>query len=279
MSQRRLGFTLVELLLVVVLGSIVLGATLRILITNQRIFTASSATINGQQTTRMASEIMFGELREVSPTGGDILAMETTSLTVRVMRKFSIVCEPWDRSGTAADFVVLDTLPGGLPVMAGSNVFADDDSVHVYADNDPNDDADDVWLPARIDQVGTDTCPNGEAGRRLRFDSPQHDRFLTDSVGVGAPIRSFGEYTFTTVTYDGEPFLGRIEGTDTIPFAGPLRATDGLEFIYRDGSGTVTAVAADVRQVEIKLRTGSEVLNSLGGFVTDSIDLWVYTRN
>ncbi len=64
-----------------------------------------------------------------------------------------------------------------------------------------------------------------------------------------------------------------------IPIAGPLRPTGGLEFVYRDADGVVTAVPADVRQIEVTIRTGSTVLNSLGRMVSDSVNVWIYTRN
>jgi len=64
-----------------------------------------------------------------------------------------------------------------------------------------------------------------------------------------------------------------------IPIAGPLRASGGLEFTYRDAYGDVTAVPVDVRQIEVKIRTGSGVLNSLGEEVSDSVSVWIYARN
>jgi hypothetical protein len=52
-----------------------------------------------------------------------------------------------------------------------------------------------------------------------------------------------------------------------------------MQFIYRDALGNVTATPTDVRQIEIRIRTGSEVTNSVGRMVSDSIDAWIYTRN
>ncbi|MGB1657358.1 MAG: hypothetical protein ACPHO4_08380, partial [Longimicrobiales bacterium] len=61
--------------------------------------------------------------------------------------------------------------------------------------------------------------------------------------------------------------------------AGPLRDRDGLAFVYRDAMGDVTATPADVAQIEVTVRTGSEVLNSLGEMVSDSVLVWIHTRN
>jgi hypothetical protein len=61
--------------------------------------------------------------------------------------------------------------------------------------------------------------------------------------------------------------------------AGPLAPRDGLQFVYRDRFGAVTATPTDVSQIEVTIRTGSEVLNSLGRLVQDSILVWIHTRN
>ena len=64
-----------------------------------------------------------------------------------------------------------------------------------------------------------------------------------------------------------------------IPVAGPLRGREGLAFVYRDALGAVTADPLKVAQIEVTVRTGSEVLNSLGEMVSDSVLVWIHTRN
>ena len=270
MTRERKGFTMVELIVVVVLGSLVLLAALQILVTNERTYTAQNAEISGQQSTRMALEVLFNELREVSPPGGDILAMSSDSIRVRLMRKFGIVC---------------GTIFGNPPVLTVVKLpgtqFADGDSVFVFADNDEKDDNDDTWIKARVTAVAAATCPvdGTTAGVQLRFNG-QQALFTADSVGMGAPVRSFGHYTFGMTTYSGDPYLARRdEAGSMVPIAGPLQAGTGLEFVYRDALGAVTATPANVRQIVVTVRTGSGVLNSLGQEGSDSITAWVYTRN
>lgn len=271
MTRDRKGFTMVELLVVTVLGLIVLLAALQILVTNQRTYTAQNAVIQGQQATRMAVEVLINELREVSPSGGDILMMSSDSVRVRLMRKFSIVCENWDGSGQP-ELTVLN-LPGRR-FDAGDSVFA-------FADNDERNDDDDTWIAARVSAVDTTVaCPqNGERATLLTF-SGQSGLFNTDSVGVGAPVRSHDQYTFGLTTYSGAPYLGRQQrGAGMTPVVGPLRAGSGVQFEYRDAEGNTTATATNVRQIVVTVRTGSGVLNSIGTEVADSISTWVYTRN
>jgi hypothetical protein len=218
----------------------------------------------------MALEVLFSELREVSPSGGDILAMSSDSLRVRLMRKFGIVC------ATSAIGPTLTVLPWGI----GTNAFASGDSIFVFADNDPAPITDDVWIAARVTGVLPSVCPqDGALAQAIAF-SGQAALFAADSVGIGAPMRSYEEFTFGTTTMLGDTYFARRDGTGPmIPIAGPLRSSDGIELIYRDALGAVTAVATDVRQIEVIVRTGSGVLNSVGNAVSDSINAWIHTRN
>lgn len=285
MSRRRTGgFTLVEILVVTVLGALVVGAALQVLITNRRAYTAQSATVSGQQSTRMAVEVLFAELRELSPSGGDILAMSGNSLRVRLMRKFSVVCET--DFGLTPTLTVRDSVIPTAPVigdtlmlMGGANQFASGDAVFVWADNDPDTENDDTWFSATVSAIdGTVSCPDGRGGTELAFGGLQ-SLFLTDSVGIGAPVRSYQEYTFGTTTMNGDVYLGRRTGAaDMVPVTGPLEAGAGLEFIYRDSLGAVTTTPADVSQIQVIVRTGSEVLGPLGRMVQDSVNVWIHTR-
>lgn len=273
MTRDRKGFTLVELLVVAVLGSLVVLAALQVLITNQRTYTAQNAVINGQQATRVALDVLSNELREVSPAGGDILMMSQDSLRVRLMRKFSVVCAT-DYSGIGLGNFALTVLnfPG--------RQFAANDSVFIFADNDEGRESDDVWIKTSIGQVAASTCPqDGAAATELRFGGLAA-LFMTDSVGLGAPVRSFDQYTFGMTTYGGDPYLGRRQRAAAwVPIAGPLQASNALEFVYRDALGAITSTPTDVRQIVARVRSGSGVVNSIGVAVTDSITAWVYARN
>lgn len=277
MTGDRRGFTLIELIVVAVLGSLVLGAVLQVLITNQRTYTAQTATVSGQQSTRMALDVLFNELREASASGDDLIGMGRDSLRLRLMRKFGVTC-----STGIASLQLTVLRETNIFNMVGSNMFEVGDSVFVYADNNGNTEDDDVWIPATITAVDTAgvTCPqDGAPAATLTF-LGQAAAFAADSVGIGAPIRSFKTYTFGDTILYGDVYFARREGSGPmIPVAGPLKATDGLDFTYRDAFGTVTAVDTDVRQIEVLVRTGSNVLDSRGEVVSDSITAWIYTRN
>ncbi len=267
MNGERRGFTLVELLVVMVLGALLIAASLQVLITNQRTYTAQNAEIRGQQTTRAALDVLAGELREISTQGGDLLGMGGTSVTVRVPRKFGVVC------------AVSASSPPVLTVLKVGGWFSASDSVFIFADNNPSVSSDDAWISARITAVDTTASCGAKQGQDLSF-SGQAALFTSNVVATGAPVRSFVQYRYGLLTYQGKTYLGRTDDAgDTAPLVGPLDASSGLQFTYLDTLGAVTATPTDVRTIQITIKTSSPVLNSVGNPVSDSVTAVVYPRN
>jgi prepilin-type N-terminal cleavage/methylation domain-containing protein len=267
MQRDDRGFTLVELIVVTVLGALLIAASLQILITNQRTYTAQTAQIKSQQSTRAAMDILFNELREVSARGGDVISMNGTRLTVRTMRKFGVVC------------AVSTASPPVLTVLKAGNWFEGGDSVFVFADNKTSLSSDDAWITARVTGVDTTAACGAQKAVDLSFGG-QGSLFTADSVRTGAPLRSFTRNTYGLVTMDGDTYLGRI-GADKseVPMVGPLDASGGLAFVYQDSLGATTSNTGDVRRILVTIRTTSRVLNATGELVADSITGVIYTRN
>jgi hypothetical protein len=255
-----------------VLGALVVAASLQILITNQRTYTAQNAQIQGQQNTRAALDILTAEIREISPAGGDLLYLGPTVMWVRVMRKFGIAC------GVSL---------GGTPTLRLLRVgeaFAKEDSVFVFADNRENIASDDEWIAVQVTQVDTAVGCGTDPATNVSF-AGQSGAFAADSVRVGASVRSYVHYVYGLYGLpDGQRYLARWERNGAswsgpTPIVGPLQATGGLEFTYLDVDGNKTTIATDVRQVAVRVRTHSVVMNSVGNPVSDSISAWVYSRN
>jgi len=270
MTPRPRGFTLPELLITVVLGAALLTASMEIMLTNQRAYAAQASQIRGQRAIRAAVDLMYAELREISARGGDLIEMGPTSMTVRSMRGFGVVCG-LDLTGTPV-LTVLEVGPGFTP----------GDSVFVFADNAGADAADDAWVTARVTAVDTTARCGSRKAQRLEF-AGQDARFAPpagDSVSLGAPIREFARYTYGLVARDGEAWLGRITPDGrAVPLVGPLQPAVGLEFAYLDGAGTVTTVPTDVRQIVVDIRTPGGPAGAVGEAAADSIRAVVYTRN
>lgn len=266
MNSDRRGFTLTELIIVAVLGSLLVMVTLQVLITNQRTYTAQNAQIQGQQALRAAADVLFSEFREISAQGGDIISMSSSSITVRSMRNFGVAC------------AVSPATPS-VTVLKVGNWFAVGDSVFVFADNRENNANDDDWIAARASAVDTTAACGASPASRITFGG-QAAKFAADSVRVGAPVRSYLRYTYGLVTESGQTYLGRtLAGGTAAPMVGPLKPSTGIQFTYLDSLGSVTAVTTNVRQITVRVRTTSEVVNSLGELVSDSLTVRIYTRN
>lgn len=262
--------TLVELLIVVMLGGLVMLATYEVLIVNQRTYRAQSATVRGQQTLRAGMDVLFGELREISPADDDIVSMAEDELEVRAPRNLAVICE----------IVVDGTAPTVRVRRMGRDLL--EDSVRVFYENDPNDTSDDVWRSARveIEDVGSFDCPDGTPAQTVQLHGVTHATGTDDVLVTGSPIRNFGHFRYGVGSHDGRSYLVQEDTTGTeFPLVGPLDEDDPADFEYLDENGSTTTTPEDVRQVEVTLRTVSEARDGSGDPYRDSLTARIFTRN
>ena len=186
----RGGFTLVELLIVAVLGVIVVGATYQMILTSQRAYTTQTAQLQGQQTVRAGIDILFAELRELSGVEGDILEMNPDRIEIRAMRAFGLVC---------------NVNPTGSPIRVKKigRYFESGDSIVVFADNDPNVASDDTILSGAVASITPgETCTGTDTAQSLVVPDLV-TALANDTVRLGAPVRGFTIYTYGLYTLDG----------------------------------------------------------------------------
>ncbi len=100
---------------------------------------------------------------------------------------------------------------------------------------------------------------------------------LSSRLGLGAPVRGFTIYTYGLYLRNGEYYLARESGGTTEPLVGPL-SPNGVSFTYMDSAGVVTTDPTAVSQIEVTLRSRSNVTNERGP-VTDSLTTTIYLRN
>jgi len=266
----RSGFTLVELLVVVVISTLVLGAIVQILVSNQRLYTATTEQVLAQQTVRAGVEIVAQELREVSGELGDILSVADAEVQVRTVRRAGIVCAIDSRA------------PLTVRAQIRGQPFSDGDPVTFFVDNDVDTAADDYWATSSLTSAdGTSVCPGAAEipAQVIQFADPTPSAAAAQ-VRVGALVRAFETFTYGLITFDGEPYLGRsdADGTET-PLVGPVDAGDGVEFVYRDAAGTITSTPADVRIIELTVRSSSQARFANGRVVADSLTRLIHLRN
>lgn len=276
MNERgRAGFTMVELLIVAVLGALVVLAAYQTLITSQRTFSQQSVTIRQNQTLRAGLDVISGELREISVGGGDIVAMAADSIRIRVMRAFGVVCS-WT-FGSPSTFTVRKMGKWFGDYDGNTNL----DSILVFADSDPNTSEDDQWLAASVSSVDTTaiTCPDGSTAQSIT--ASVSGLASADMILTGAPVRSFVHYWYGEYTEDGETYFGRrrAAGGATDPLIGPLKEGEGVTFTYLDANGNTVTDPADVAQIRIVLRVQSDLRDNQGNPVADSLISRVYARN
>lgn len=277
MSARQAGFTLVELVVAMVIMSLVTLAVFRVLEGQSDAVRVQSTTIDIQQTNRMVAGVLAAELREVSPSEGDLIAAEPDSVTVRLVRKMAIVCNP-DAPGQKVDTWVL------------SDGFAGGDSLTIFADGDPLSGNDDNWIyadVASVDSVNTSdpNCGDLNTRGRARLNLGGIGGGNLANVIRGAPLRSFTRMTYGVYQKDGEWVLGRHTPGDTVvALAGPLHVdanSRGVEFRYLDANGAAVtpstdALRATVRRIQILVHSGGTVR---GDSFSDSLVTQVYLRN
>jgi prepilin-type N-terminal cleavage/methylation domain-containing protein len=280
----RRGFTLVELVVGIVLLGIVSAGIYKVLITNQRTYTAQTQRIDLQQNIRAGATILPAEFRELNAAAGDIQVFTPTEIKFRAMRQLGFIC-------------VAPVLGGGLgqismtiraqPIFGNRQTFASGDSILLFYDGNALTRNDDSWVKAEIKAVANQTCPD-PGGARPGFQLTFEPQWLggtqlnvAGAITKGSPLR-----VFQTVTYkvyqgsDGEWYLGqRIDwsagGGGTIqPLIGPLIGSNGVGFSYLDAAGNQTADSSRIALIEIRLRgrTASKIAQGGAGGVKYMVD-------
>ena len=267
MDDRR-GFTLIELLVVAVVGAFFVMTVYQTLQANQRIQTVQGAQIRSQQIVRAGFEVLFTELRELSAVEGDLVGMGSDTIGVRAARQFGLVCS-------------VNQPASQITVRKVGDWFENGDSVVVFADGVETIASDDTWLYGTAATVDTTvTCPSGRPGQLLSVPDLSA-QMAVDSVRVGAPIRTFEHFKYGLRPRGSHWYVSRQpRGGNWVPIVGPVRSPSngGLEFIYRDSLGTQTANINDVNQIDVIIRTDSEVTTPTG-VVRDSLAARVFLRN
>lgn len=282
--KARSGFTLVELLMVVLLSAIVMGSIYQMIIVQQRSDMNQRAVIETQQNERAALAVITGDLKEISAADGDITAADSLSLTFRALTKAGFSCA---KSGSD-DW--LDVAVMGQPFVAG-------DTVYVFEENDPATGNDDSWLRLDVSSVAASTIAacgnvnplgatswqrltfsgsvlaNVDAGTLVRGYTPMRHR-IADSGEFGQLLRRSA--TAPSWTAVETPIIEKLA---TI-------AEGGLRFRYFDAAGsamdygTLSSNLNRIMRVQVKIAAKSEREVSRDGSnrFQDSLVANVYLR-
>lgn len=297
-SAPRSGFTLVELLVVIVLLAMVLTSVMTVFVQQQRFYSDSAAIMETRSSSRDAAYVIQSDLRSISPKSGDIYSMSSKSIEFRSQTGASVVCTI-DGSRSVLTVPPLDVATGAAltswlaPPAAGDTVLIYDSGTAVDSFS---------YYTLTAAPTNSASCPNttgltttvGEAttGYTLRV-TPA----LPATTIVGAPIRIVrtAHYELYQET-SGNWYLGyydclpsRAPKCNSLqPVAGPylpanLAGTGGIVFTFLDSTGTVTTTNKLVRRIDLAARAQTAVnVRTAGyskGLVSDSMFTTIAPRN
>ena len=195
--RARHGFTLVELLVVMVLFLIVSGATFSLLTNTQRVSRAQAERTDMQTNMRAGALIVPAELRtigydrDVTGTGNaagtvmsDILGMAADSIAFRAVRSSGIICN------TAANSYVIDN--GGAGFYTGYRApVPGRDTLMVFGEMDPSRDGRRRVVPEAHHRQRRRQLRAAAYGSRAGTTLVTVDAVPGDSITLGAPFHTF----------------------------------------------------------------------------------------
>ena len=294
------GFTLVEMLVALVLLGVVTAALYRVLVNNQRLYTAQTQRIDLQQNIRAAATILPADLREVDATDGDISAATATSITFRAMRWMGFLCNPPINGGLVQTPVLTMTMTNKR--YYGIRGPAAGDSILIRYEGDEGTNKDDTWVLGKITGLTTVNCPgvptypDNTAGKQLVVTAwmpttatppalPAANIGL--SIYAGAPVRGFETVAYQLYQPAGDTswYVGLQTASGTQPLIGPV-LSNGLQLEYFDSTSASLAAPlspADLVRVArvditVRARTAQPVRGGGGGTLLGAIVDSVVTR-
>jgi prepilin-type N-terminal cleavage/methylation domain-containing protein len=295
-QRRRSGFSLIELMLVLVLLSIVGGSLMSLLSKQQRFYNGTYDLIELRSQLRQAEAVMSSDLRGLSTPGGDLVTMTDSSMDFRYTVGSSISCT------TPAGSVIIippTTTANGNTLTNWLTIPQRNDSLYVFDDAaNTTSSGDDTWQPY---QLASDPTPGGgTCDAAFNAQSAGYSLSIVGSVSPsilqGAPIRFVRRAHYSL--YQGSNsswYLGyscaSCGNTTVSPIAGPFlpysdvagTGVSGIRITYFDSTGATTANAANVARVSIVLRGQTRsALNVSGlkrGVYMDSIRMTIALRN
>jgi prepilin-type N-terminal cleavage/methylation domain-containing protein len=301
-SMIRKGFSLVELLIVIVLLALVLTSVMTIFVQQQRFYSDSSAIMETRSSTRDAAYVLQGDLRAISPQGGDIYSMGSNFVEFRSQPGATVVCTI-DAGRTVLTVPPLNVATGAaltswlappangdtlLIFDAGTTPGAPGDTFKVYTL---------TAAPTPNASCPTATGLTTTAGETTQGYTLHITPALTATTTVGAPIRVVREARYELYQEaSGSWYLGyfdcvpsRNPKCNTLqPVAGPYvppdnAGTGGIVFTYRDAAGVVTANKLLVRRVDLAARARTTIDVHTAGYkkgpMTDSTFMTIAPRN
>jgi hypothetical protein len=310
-SRLRAGFTLVEILVVLVFMGLFVAAMVKLLLRQQRFYNSTGELIRTRQQIRQAAFMLPADLRGMSRLGGDIYAMTDSSIEFRSVFGSSVACVV-SSAGQGYVTTVPVQLVKGSAMTNWKVAPAQYDSVMLYDDGTNIGSQDDLWRYAEVSTVtlvtgnvanGCPTTSRLDSIVDLTATNPSYNLKLSVAPPAtmlpGAALRFYRRVHYSLYKWatDGNWYLAYYDClrnrspvcNNPQPIAGPLRpyaapgTTSGLEFTYYDSTGAVTANKALVARISLVVRAQGQANINLTGAAAlplrDSLRIEVGLRN
>ena len=262
----RAGTTLVELLVALTIFGLIGAVIMRVLIRQQRFYSRAAEITAMRGNTREITTLLPTDLRAISSGGGDIYAMSDSSIDFRLPTGQAIIC----KVGIGTVVVPPTTLASRSGVTSWTSTPVAGDSVLIYDEGATNSIQDDSWKAYKLTAaVALGSCPTttgftatsavGGAGILLTLAASP-----PATSPVGSMIRFFrhAHYSFYR-TSTGDSYLGYYDCPGAtcnalVPVSGPFMpyaaSGSGIQFVYYDSTGAVTANRANVARIDVAVR-------------------------
>ena len=297
--RLRRGFTLVEMLVVMVLLTIVGGSLMGLLAKQQRFYQGTADLGDLRSQLRQAEAVISNDLRGMSSVGLDITTMTDSSIDFAYTIGSSIACSAPGATLTLppASLANGNTLTTWIqkPVIG--------DKVYVFDDNaSTTTSLDDIWQSYTV--AGIDSTTGGCTGYTTAPDASKYRYIITlsstahNTIQAGAAVRFVrpAHYSLYQSSGDNLWYLGYTcptcdAGATILPIAGPFLPytapatpdTSGIRITYFDSTNATTTLPQSVARINIVLRGQTRgYLNVTGlkrGMYTDSVRMDIAIRN
>jgi len=249
--RSRAGFTIAEMLVYMVISSVVLMSTYRVMMRQGRGYSQQIASTDVDESARGAASLLAWELRQSGIANDGLQVLGAHSIALRSVQGVGIVCAKHS------------TLPRyGIWKQGGDIQATADDSAMLYVADVQK------WRKLKIAAVGTPsgfgvTSCDGASGRApdLVVEVTVTSASDTSGIKVGALLRAFRKVKYSEFTDGGRWWLGRKVGNATSweKLTGPLldSTSNGLTFTYQTASGATTTSPSSVAVVKVLVRTES----------------------
>lgn len=300
--RARGGLTLIELLIVIVLLSIVVGGIMGVILKQQQFYTGASGVLDTRSAVRQGVNVLQSDLRTLAPEDTDIYSMDNYFVQFRQEVGASTVCTI---SGSQTFTVPGTSLANKNALTAWLTLPQQGDSVLIYDTKGTSKMADDAWVAYALTANATSgaSCPttsgltsvSGEVSTGYTFNI---SGALSATIATGAAVRIFRPARYELYqASDNNWYLGFKDyvstrspaWSDLAPVSGPYRARvnsgtgSGMQLAYYDSTGAATTNSLLVRRIDVVMRaqsTGAVNMQGLPrGKYSDSLATSIAVRN